>query len=355
MPFRARGAKPIDVRNRRLSPRSRESLAIMRHPIVSSAVIAALCLMSSLHLARADAAISEAPEIGMAVIDFDYLDTSGEAKDQVDEHQKRLDAFMGALRRDLGASGKYKIVSATCHPDACLVGRSTLPDLRNAAREAGAKILLTGGIHKQSTLVQWAKVLGVDVDSGEVVFEKLLTFRGDTNESWNRSASFIAEEITAVPALAAGSAPKPAVKLAVFNFELEDFSPGAAITAGSAEDATQLGRVTDEVRRLISQSKRYSLVDVSGADAEAAKGPLKDCNGCDAAIALKLGADQSMVGIVTRITRTDYAVTYKIRDARTGALISVEQSDLRVGADYSWNRGAASLIKSRLLKDEEQP
>ena len=67
-----------------------------------------------------------------------------------------------------------------------------------------------------------------------------------------------------------------------------------------------------------------------------------------------LGADQSLVGIVTRITRTDYAVTFKIRDARTGAPIDVEQTDLRIGANYSWNRGAAWLIKNRLLEKQAQ-
>ena len=60
---------------------------------------------------------------------------------------------------------------------------------------------------------------------------------------------------------------------------------------------------------------------------------------------LKLGADQSFVGVVTRISRTEYVVRFQIRDARTGAPIIARQSDLRIGADHSWNRGAVSLIK----------
>ena len=312
--------------------------------------------MSATNLAHADATHSEAPGTGIAVIDFDYLDTSGEAKDQTDEHQKRLDAFMGALRQDLAAGGTHKVVSPVCHPDPCRVGRSSLADLQTAARDAGAKILLMGGIHKLSTLVQWVKILAIDPDSGKVIVDRLLTFRGDTDESWNRSAGFIADDIAPALMLPAQTEKISPVKLAVFDFELEDFSPGAAITKGSPEDATQLDRVTDDVRGLISQSKRYRLVDVSGADGEAVKSrDLRECNGCDAALALKLGADQSMVGIVTKITRTDYAVTYRIRNAKTGAVIAVEQTDLRIGADYSWNRGAAWLIKNRLLKSEDQP
>ena len=52
---------------------------------------------------------------------------------------------------------------------------------------------------------------------------------------------------------------------------------------------------------------------------------------------------------MTRITRTDYAVTYRLRDARTGELVAVEQTDLRIGANYSWDRGAAWLIEKKLL------
>ena len=100
-----------------------------------------------------------------------------------------------------------------------------------------------------------------------------------------------------------------------------------------------------EARRVISDSGRYRLVDVASAAGESVKSrSLRQCNGCEAAIALKLGADQSFVGVVTRISRTEYVVRFQIRDARTGAPINARQSDLRIGADYSWNRGEASPI-----------
>jgi hypothetical protein len=79
-------------------------------------------------------------------------------------------------------------------------------------------------------------------------------------------------------------------------------------------------------------------------------GKLHDCDGCEAKIAAGLNADRSMIGIVTRISRTDYAVTYKIRDAQSGALVDVEQTDLRAGANSAWSRGARWLIQRRLLE-----
>ena len=57
-----------------------------------------------------------------------------------------------------------------------------------------------------------------------------------------------------------------------------------------------------------------------------------------------------MIGIVTRITRMEYAVTFKLRDARSGAMVAVEQTDLRMGANVAWSRGARWLIQNRLLE-----
>lgn len=65
------------------------------------------------------------------------------------------------------------------------------------------------------------------------------------------------------------------VRIAVFDFELDDFSAGGGIAGDAAADPAQLDRTTSEARRVISQSGRS----------------LRTCNGCEAAIALKLGAD----------------------------------------------------------------
>jgi Protein of unknown function (DUF2380) len=142
----------------------------------------------------------------------------------------------------------------------------------------------------------------------------------------------------------------PTPKLAVFPFELEDFSAAAAYAPPDEIDREQLRLSTEEARRLIAESGRYQLVDVGAVNNEAAKaGKLRDCDGCEARIAADLDADQSMIGIVTRISRTEYAVTYKIRDARSGALVDTEQTDLRMGANVAWSRGVRWLIQNRLL------
>ena len=327
----------------------------MRGELWSAVAITILGLTTALwgHDARADVAPTQ--PVALAVLDLDYVDTSGEPTDQTAAHQRRAADFVSALQRDLAANGQYRVVPMSCGSGPCEPVMNPA-ELQKAARAAGARFVLLGGVHKMSTLVQWAKIQVADEEHGRIVFDRLLTFRGDTDEAWQKAESFVARDVlNSTPTFGKqGDAIAP-VKLAVFDFELEDFSGGAGIIPESDQDREQLRLATETARRLLVESGRYSLVDVSGADAADLRAhTLRRCDGCDAAIARKLGADQSLVGIVTRITRTDYAVTFKIRDTRTGAPIAVEQTDLRIGANYSWNRGAAWLIKNRLLEKQAE-
>ena len=146
--------------------------------------------------------------------------------------------------------------------------------------------------------------------------------------------------------VAAADAP---IKIAVFPFELEDFS--AAKGQGSSPvETSYLAQSTDEAKQQLLQSGRYSLVDTAGADISAAKGQgLRNCNGCEAAIAMKLGADQALIGVVTKISMMEYVVQFKVSDARTAAVLASFTTGLRMGADYSWSRGARWLVQNRML------
>ena len=59
--------------------------------------------------------------------------------------------------------------------------------------------MIFGGVHKMSTLVQWAKLQALDLQSDKIVFDKLITFRGDNDESWRQAESFVAREFIATP------------------------------------------------------------------------------------------------------------------------------------------------------------
>lgn len=153
--------------------------------------------------------------------------------------------------------------------------------------------------------------------------------------------------VLAVPAAAAAP-----VKLAVFTFELDDFSPAISTGEVNPADTARLASVTQDVRKLLAESGQYELVAVDGANGPAATThSLRDCNGCEAPLALQLGAEQSLVGVVKRISRTEYQVRFQLRDAKTSAIIAEADTGLRMGAMDSWNRGALRLIKDRLLKN----
>jgi Protein of unknown function (DUF2380) len=139
------------------------------------------------------------------------------------------------------------------------------------------------------------------------------------------------------------------IKIAVFAFELEDFS-AAGEQGASLIVTSSLAQSTEEAKQQLLQSGRYSLIDTAAADIGAAKGQgLRHCRGCEADIAMKLGADQALLGVVTKISMTEYVVQLQVRDARKGAVVSSFTTGLRMGAHDSWFRGVRWLMKNRML------
>jgi hypothetical protein len=140
------------------------------------------------------------------------------------------------------------------------------------------------------------------------------------------------------------------VKIAVFAFELDDRSAGGGIISQDAIDTENLKLSTDEARRMLSASGRYAIVDTGGtADDVAAAGGIQRCNGCEGPLAGKLGADQSLIGVIARVNRTEYTLQILIRDARSGAVISNDFTGLRMGANYAWPRGVKWLMENKIL------
>jgi hypothetical protein len=137
----------------------------------------------------------KAPPIPIAVADFDYFDTSGEPTNQQAEHQARLQAFAGAIRTDLAQDARYRVVTLSCPQTRCTASELPPAELLERARSAGADRLVYGGIQKMSTLIQNAKVQVVDIAENKLRFDRLITFRGDTDESWQRAERFIVKDL----------------------------------------------------------------------------------------------------------------------------------------------------------------
>jgi hypothetical protein len=136
-----------------------------------------------------------ADPIKLAVADFDYLDTSGETQDQAAAHAERLRNFTQLIDDELSASGKYQVVAITCPKRPCSAGAMDAQSLTDAARQSGARLLLFGGIHKMSTLVQFGKAQVADLETDQVVYDRTITFRGDDDNAWRRAGEFLAEDL----------------------------------------------------------------------------------------------------------------------------------------------------------------
>jgi hypothetical protein len=182
---------PKDCRGRR-----RSMAPARRAPALALARVIGLVASVLLWVTGPAGAENALPQpIPLAIVDFDYSDTSGEVLDQSEKHRTLLETFAASLRRDLARGGKYRIVALPCPRSPCSAGRSNPADLLARARDAGAVMLLYGRIHKMSTLVQWAKVQVVDVRRDKLVFDRLLTFRGDDARAWQRAQAFVVAEI----------------------------------------------------------------------------------------------------------------------------------------------------------------
>jgi hypothetical protein len=151
----------------------------------------------------------------------------------------------------------------------------------------------------------------------------------------------------------AKEAAKPVpVKIAVFDFELDDESPAASLLNEATSGAAALHRVSSEARLELAQSGRYSVIDASQTDMSAVPNKsFRDCEGCEAGIALKLGAEQALIGVVKRATQTDYYVWIQIRDARTGKILDQQAANF-AGGEEGWASGVRMLIRHQVLASQ---
>jgi hypothetical protein len=156
------------------------------HPSFAAVVLGAMVAISP---ARAESTVP------VAVANFDFLDTSGEPVDQSDTHKRRLKALSDFLRDQLAASGKLKLVTLPCEASQCTAANPGFEPLARQAKQAGARFVVIGAVEKTSTLIGWVKYSVLNVDDQRAICGELITYRGDTDESWRRAAKFSAGQI----------------------------------------------------------------------------------------------------------------------------------------------------------------
>jgi hypothetical protein len=143
--------------------------------------------------------------------------------------------------------------------------------------------------------------------------------------------------------------PSTAQPVAVFNFELIDTSLEGAVRGARADEQERLARVSDQLRELVRDSCRFSLVDLTPIAGEAQASNLQACGGCDLRLARRIGAELSITGTVQKVSNLILNMNIYVRDASTGATIAAMSADMRGNTDESWSRTLNWLARNRLL------
>ena len=156
--------------------------------VIAGAIVSSAAVVSS---AFADNPTRPA----LAVTRFDFTDTSGETVDRTAEHDARLKAFDVTLRDNLAGSEKIKPTILDCGANPCTAMDPGVEALAAQAKAADIRYLLVGGVHKMSTLVGWVEFAVLDIAGDKLLCNRRLTYRGDTEDSWQRAAKFVARDL----------------------------------------------------------------------------------------------------------------------------------------------------------------
>jgi hypothetical protein len=149
----------------------------------------------------------------------------------------------------------------------------------------------------------------------------------------------------AVPSFAAAEPPK----VAVFDFELLDTSLQGAVNGAQAGEQRRLKDVTEQLRKALTGSGNFVVLDIAPVNAAAQGSNLQNCGGCDVQYAQKLGADLVITGLIQKVSALILNMNIYLRDVHTGKLITAMSADFRGNTDETWSRTMSYLIRNRLL------
>lgn len=132
----------------------------------------------------------------IAVLPIKILDTSGEAEDQKQQHERRLRNMAAALAADVKRAGRYDAVLLSQEDVQAACPRESPECLFDYAQKQHAKYVFIGVVHKSSTLIMQIFSKVVDVETGKTVSSRDISFRGDNDDSWSRAESFLSSRIS---------------------------------------------------------------------------------------------------------------------------------------------------------------
>jgi hypothetical protein len=138
---------------------------------------------------------AHAEPLKAAVFDFELLDTSlqGEVTGPQADEQRRLKEVSEQLRKALAEAGKFVVLDIA--PVNAAAHASNLQSCGGCdvqyAQQLGADLAITGLVQKVSALIFSMNIYLRDTHTGRLVTYMSADFRGNTDESWSRTASYL--------------------------------------------------------------------------------------------------------------------------------------------------------------------
>ncbi len=144
----------------------------------------------------------------------------------------------------------------------------------------------------------------------------------------------------------AGARAKPAQTAAVFDAVFIDSSPLPA----TPEETARMARFNAQLKQALDKSGRYRAIDLASIkkDVDAVR-DIHDCNGCEADLAKKAGAQVAVVAWVQKVSNLILNMNIRIEDAQTGATLKGGSVDIRGNDDQTWDRGLKYLLSEHVF------
>lgn len=154
------------------------------------------CLAALVISASFAVCAAEKPVQSIAIMDFELLDSTGETGKDA-EQQLRLAKISQQLRQDIAEKQLYTVVDNA--PAAILIGdlqkRFNLYSCNGCDVEIGRALhtnrVLTGWVQKVSNLILNINIQVRDVENGNIVLNKSVDIRGNTDQTWSRGIRYM--------------------------------------------------------------------------------------------------------------------------------------------------------------------
>lgn len=136
-------------------------------------------------------------------------------------------------------------------------------------------------------------------------------------------------------------------RLLVLDFEIIDTSNEP--TDQREDHARRLAQVRDYIAKGLAERKTYDVSDRAPIEDEIAsivkQTYIRTCNGCEIALAKKVGADLVLTGTVNKVSTLILSMGVSITRASTGHLIYRQGFDFRGDNDNSYARAAKFFVE----------